>query len=86
MKNSDCRPLRIISEFSKNKENQTSRIGAVSLDAYVVALSNLAIAESNLIKAKKSSALPHFIAIIKELETLCGFKFEILPDKEEESN
>jgi len=47
---------------------------------YAIVLSNLAIAESNLVKAGKDSALPHFIAIVKELERMYGFKFEIAED------
>jgi len=55
-------------------------LGYVSIDAYIVMLSNLTIAESNLIKAGKASALNHFIAIVKELERVCNFKFEIIKE------
>jgi hypothetical protein len=43
-------------------------------------LSNLAIAESNLVKAGKDSALNHFVAIMKELEKECGFRFETMEE------
>lgn len=48
---------------------------------YGLVLSNLAIAESNLVKAGKDSALTHFIAIVKELENLYGFNFETMEDE-----
>ena len=49
-------------------------------NGYVPMLSNLAIAESNLIRAGKQSALPHFIAIVKELERIFGFEFQLLDE------
>jgi len=45
-------------------------------------LVTLALAQSNLVKAGKDSAMPHFIAIVKELEELYGFKFEIMDEVE----
>ena len=53
-------------------------------DAYLIVLSNLAIAESNLVRAGKDSALPHFIAIEKFLEERMGFEF--IPLHEERSD
>jgi hypothetical protein len=41
-------------------------------------LSNLAIAESNLAKTGKDSAMTHFIAIVKELERVYGFEFRTI--------
>lgn len=38
-------------------------------------LQNLAIAEANCMK-QNSKALPHFIAIVKEIERLYGFTFQ----------
>lgn len=71
----------------KNPENKSLRIvkpPKVELvsdrNTYVIALSNLAVAESNLIRAGKDSALNHFIAIVKELERVLGFTFEIMED------
>lgn len=51
---------------------------------YCDMLNALLIAESNLIKAKQDSGMPHFIAIVKELEQIHGFKF--VPLEEEEEN
>jgi hypothetical protein len=71
MKNPDNKPLRIVHPQKTY----------ISQEAYVLMLSNLAIAESNLVKAGKDSALNHFIAIMKELEKECGFKFEVMEEK-----
>lgn len=73
MKNPDNRPLEIVD----TRPNPTPRPAAVSDDAYAIALSNLAIAEAVLVKAGKQSALPHFIAVVKELEEVLGFQFQI---------
>jgi hypothetical protein len=70
MKNPDNKPLRIIHPQKTY----------ISQEAYILMLSNLAIAESNLVKAGKDSALNHFVAIVKELEEECGFKFEVMED------
>jgi len=43
-------------------------------------LAQLAVAQSNLVKAGKDSAMPHFIAIVKELERIYGFTFEQVDD------
>lgn len=51
---------------------------------YGLVLSNLAIAEATLVKAGKQSALPHFIAIVKELEELYNFRFEALDPEDQE--
>lgn len=71
----------------KNPDNKPLRIVSVSGGAhlthgqdYAIVLSNLAIAQSNLVKAGKSSALPHFIAIVKEIEKLYGFEFKIIEE------
>ena len=69
MKNPEGKILKIVDRFRQRSQ--------VSDDTYAVVLSNLAIAESNLVKAGKDSALPHFIAIVKELERLCEFEFKI---------
>jgi hypothetical protein len=69
MKNPDNKPLRVVS----------TRGGAPFRDGYGAMLVQLAIAESNLVKAGKSSGLTHFIAIVKELERVYGFKFEQIP-------
>lgn len=66
MKNPENKPLCIV---------RTRRPEEWKPD-YGLALSNLAIAESNLVRAGKDSAMPHFLAIVKELETYYGFIFE----------
>lgn len=47
---------------------------------YANALSNLAVAEAILWKAGKKTAESHFIAVVKELERVCGFEFQELQD------
>ena len=71
-KNPDNKPLRI---------RKTSLLGQRPPD-YGQMLVTLALAQSNLVKAGKDSAMPHFIAIVKELEELYGFKFEIMDEVE----
>lgn len=72
MKNPDNKPLRIVRGAILEDGNVDS------WRSYGLMLSNLAIAESNLVKAGKDSALPHFIAIVKELEYIYDFKFEVV--------
>lgn len=72
MKNKENKPLRIV------YENGQGSINVRNL-AFMNVLSRLAIAESNLVKAGKDSAMPHFLAIVKELEEQFGFHFEVLP-------
>jgi len=67
VKNPDSKPLRI-----------KRLTGVTRDDHYALVLSNLAIAQSNLVRAGKDSAMPHFIAIVKELEKMYDFTFEIL--------
>ena len=71
-KNPDNKPLRI---------RRTALAGERPAD-YGRMLVTLALAQSNLVKAGKDSAMPHFIAIVKELESLYGFTFEILDEGE----
>lgn len=71
MKNPELKPLRIVRpNFSINY--------SVGRGIYAKALGDLAIAEAILVRAGKSSALPHFLAIVKEMESLCDFKFEVI--------
>jgi hypothetical protein len=67
--NRPTKVLRIV------RSSQPPQLGAADSD-YAHMLGQLAIAQSNLIRAKKDSGLSHFIAIVKELERLYGFKFE----------
>lgn len=69
-KNPESRPLRIV----KTSEMYSPNYGPM--------LVQLAVAESNLIRAGKDSAMPHFLAIIKELERYYGFHFEQIRDGE----
>lgn len=77
-KNPDNKPLRI-------KRGDCNPVCGESRgdrdDQYALVLSNLAIAQSNLVRAGKDSAMPHFIAIVKELERMYDFTFEIVEDK-----
>lgn len=72
----------------KNPESKMLRIHtgqtpphAMTYDSYGrqygMMLAQLAVAESNLVRAGKDSAMPHFIAIVKELERIYGFEFKI---------
>lgn len=67
---SDRKKLKIVI-----KDMEDPRWDTASL-AYLDTLNAMLIAESNLIKAGKDSALPHFIAIVKELEKLHNFEFQ----------
>lgn len=71
-KNPDNKPLRI------------KRDGVFSAydERYALILSNLAIAESNLVRAGKDSAMPHFIAIVKEIERVLKIEFKIIEESE----
>lgn len=69
--------------MSVNKENKPLRIVRCEErrsgnHAYINALSHLAVAESNLVQKRDitDSAYNHFVAIVKELEDVLGFKFE----------
>lgn len=71
MKNPKSKPIRIVCD------------PACRTTEYIETLRQLAIAESNLVKAGKDSAMPHFIAIVKELEAYHRFHFEQIPDETE---
>lgn len=68
-KNPDNKPLRIVYD-DKLSENK-----CVADDGYPLMLAQLALAQATLAR-HKDSALPHFIAIVKELERIYGFRFE----------
>jgi hypothetical protein len=72
MKNPDSKPLRIV---------RHGRSWSQDPKVYTDALAQLATAEAILVRAGKSSAMPHFIAIVKELENVLGFKFEQIPEE-----
>jgi hypothetical protein len=61
--------------------------GILTIRDYSDMLCKLAIAEASMIKSN-SKALDHFIAIVKELERIYGFKFEEYkePTKEPHKN
>lgn len=71
-KNPENKPLRIIRTASQGSYRPE----------YMNMLGQLAIAQSNLVLAKKDSAMPHFIAIVKELEKEFGFAFEQVQNEE----
>jgi len=77
-KNPENKPLRIT--YSKSSTEVNNQNDAT----FPLVLAQLAVAQSNLVKAGKDSAMPHFIAIVKELERCYGFKFEICEDIKEE--
>jgi len=65
-KNPENRPLRIVRGDKNIDEAEYQRM-----------LIQLAVAQSNLVKAKMDSAMPHFIAIVKEIEKYYDFTFEV---------
>ena len=89
MKNPDNKPLRIhVDNPHLSNLHQTDGMSKASrqiLIAYGDVLAKLAIAESNLVSAGKSSGLTHLLAIVKELERVYGFEFRIM-EKPNENN
>lgn len=77
MKNPENKPLRIRCTWDRKGFEVPAAVDDISgyWRNYGLVLSNLAVAQSNLVKAGKDSALPHFIAIVKELEKIYGFEF-----------
>lgn len=83
-KNPDNKPLKIQKlSPSDNLLDLDEGSTFTYLVEYGKMLSNLAIAESNLVTAGKDSAMPHFLAIVKELERIYEFKFVIDEDLKE---
>jgi hypothetical protein len=74
MKNPESKPLRI-----KWKRHRPS----AGDDQQALVLATLAVAESNLVRAGKDSALPHFIALVKAIEEIYDFTFEKLEEPNE---
>lgn len=72
MKNPKNKPLRIVRDKPYKSRDCD--------DTYLQVLAMLAVAESNLVKAGKDSAMPHFLAIVKEIEDCYNIKFEQMPD------
>ena len=91
-KNPENKPLRVVREevmintYLGDTLIRQETCPSVSDEKLGPILVQLAIAESNLVRAGKDSALPHFIAIVKELERIYGFKFEQVPQSEEDSD
>lgn len=67
-KNPDNKPLRIV--YTDDKAQHRARVNP----DFSYALSQLAVAQAILAR-HKSSAMPHFIAIVKELENIHGFNY-----------
>ena len=68
----------------KNKEGKPLRVkkeGVSYSPAYCSMLCALLQSEATLVAAGKDSALPHYIAIVKHLEHIFDFSFEILEEK-----
>jgi hypothetical protein len=74
MKNPDSKPLRI---------KWTASTCPLGNDQVASVLATLAVAESNLVRAGKDSALPHFITLVKAIEEIYGFTFEKLEESNE---
>jgi len=74
MKNPENKPLRIVDrDVTLNRY-----IGGCE---YRQMLNAMLIAESNLVRAGKESAMPHFLAIVKEMEEIFRFKFEVVEER-----
>jgi hypothetical protein len=71
VKNPECKPLRIVHEDSGIVDHRHE---------YGRMLGQLAVAEATLVAAGKDSALPHFIAVVKELERVYEFRFEVMEE------
>jgi len=71
MKNPENAPLLLVNHVL-DRDNKD----------FGIVLAILAVAESNLVRAGKDSALNHFIAIVKALEGLYGFHFEKMSGSE----
>ena len=76
MKNPENKPLRI--RFNHQDSEEWVTKCHVDRGYFALVLSQLAVAQSNLVKAGKDSAMPHFIAIVKEIERLYDFQFTYL--------
>lgn len=74
MKNPENKKLIIVSNIEAGLNNEFNII-------YANMISSLAIAESNLVRVGKESAMPHFIACVKELERIFKFRFETYEDE-----
>jgi len=57
------------------KIQKPSSFKPLGLSGYVETLRAMLIAEAQLVVAKKDSAMPHFLAVVKELERIHGFEF-----------
>jgi hypothetical protein len=71
----EIKPLRIIRKQYYTGATYTAK------EDYTRDLAQLAIAEAILVRAGKTKALPHFIAIVKELERIHGFHFECFEEE-----
>ena len=67
MKNAENRPIRIVRDNITGDDVEYGRM-----------LQNLAIAEAMMVKAGKQSGLNHFIAVVKEIERMYKFHFEVV--------
>ncbi len=75
-KNPDSKPLKIVRVGEPAVQQGDIEIG------YIEAIKKIMECEARLIQGGKSSGLTHFIACIKELERLYGFRFEELDDED----
>ena len=73
-KNPENKPLKVKWDFTHDIEPE-------HWEHRAKLLASLAIAQSNLVKAGKDSAMPHFLACVKEIERIAGFHFEILEEE-----
>lgn len=76
-KNPENKPLKVVWDYSEGIDGEHWMYRANLL-------AQIAVAQSNLVKAGKASALPHFLACIKEIENIAGFHFEILEEEEDQ--
>jgi hypothetical protein len=67
-KNPNNNPLRIVYKTGRRNNFRDSNFPLV--------LAQLAVAESNLVRAGKDSAMPHFIALVKAIEDWYDIEFQ----------
>ncbi len=73
MKNPEGKPLELVAAAHARE--------TVGDETYAIVLSNLAVANAMLWHKGQDAGKTHYIAIVKELERLCGFSFRIMEEK-----
>lgn len=80
MKNPDSKPLEIVFDDINFVPFQ-DRSEKDHIERAIPAIIAIMECNARLVRAGKSSAMPHFIACVKFLEEFYGFRFELHEDK-----